>query len=93
LHSFRRELFDHVKEADLIDPETGQYFRSAVDMSHYFPMLELSGTHARHVRRVLYIYNLHSGSLIASKRVAQLGCERRIRALPRYVPLLRLSKL
>ena len=90
LHSFRRELFDQVKDESLIDPETGEYFRSAVDMSHYFPMLELAGAHARHLRRVLYTYNLHSGSIIASKREAQLACERRIREMPRYAPLLRL---
>ncbi len=90
LHSFRRELFDQVKDESLIDPETGEYFRSAVDMSHYFPMLELAGSHARHLRRVLYTYNLHSGSIIASKREAQLACERRIREMPRYAPLLRL---
>lgn len=87
LHSFRKELFDHVREDSLIDPETGEYFRSAVDMSHYFPMLELAGRRARHVPRILYVYNLHAGSLIASKRDKQLACERRIRALPRYAPL------
>jgi glycosyltransferase involved in cell wall biosynthesis len=84
LHSFRAKLFRHVREESLIDPETGDYFRSAVDMAHYFPMLELCGTHARHVERVLYVYNLHPGSIEKSQRENQLGCEKRIRGLERY---------
>jgi len=87
LHSFRAKLFRHVREESLIDPETGDYFRSAVDMAHYFPMLELSGTHARHVERVLYVYNLHPGSIGTTQREQQLGCEKRIRNLERYAPL------
>jgi glycosyltransferase involved in cell wall biosynthesis len=87
LHSFRAKLFRHVREESLIDPETGDYFHSAVDMAHYFPMLELSGAHARHVERVLYVYNLHSGSIENNQREKQLGCERRIRSLERYGPL------
>jgi hypothetical protein len=84
LHSFRAKLFRHVREDSLIDPETGDYFRSAVDMAHYFPMLELSGIHARHVERVLYVYNLHPGSIENSERAKQVGCEKRIRGLERY---------
>jgi glycosyltransferase involved in cell wall biosynthesis len=87
LHSFRRELFDHVQDESLIDPETGEQWNAAVDMSHYFPMLELAGAHAMHVRRVTYVYNVHPGSLISAKREHQLACERRIRSLPRYSPL------
>lgn len=91
LHSFRRELFDHVEEQSLMDPETGDYWTAAVDMSHYFPMLELAGAHARHVRRITYVYNEHPGSLISAKREHQLACEKRIRALPRYGRLVSLG--
>jgi glycosyltransferase involved in cell wall biosynthesis len=92
LHTFRRELFDHVEEDGLKDPETGDYWTAAVDMSHYFPMLELAGEHARHVRRITYVYNEHPGSLISAKREHQLGCEKRIRALPRYSRLVSLER-
>ena len=84
LHSFRAKLFRHVREESLIDPATGDYFRSAVDMAHYFPMLELCGPHARHVERVLYVYNLHPGSIEKTQRERQLECEKRIRGLERY---------
>jgi glycosyltransferase involved in cell wall biosynthesis len=87
LHSFRRELFDHVRDEDLKDPETGAYWTASVDMSHYMPMLELAGHHARHVDRITYVYNLNPHSIIQSRRAYQLACEARIRALPRYEPL------
>ena len=87
LHSFRRELFEHVEDASLIDPATGDYWHSAVDMAHYFPMLELAGRHARHVHRVTYVYNPHERSLIHAERPRQTACEAAIRALPRYTPL------
>lgn len=87
LHSFRRELFSHVKDESLVDPVSNEFWTAAVDMSHYFPMLELAGHHAQHVRRTTYVYNLHQGSLFQHKRPHQLDCERRIRALPRYSPL------
>jgi len=87
LHSFRARLFAHVRDESLIDPESGDYFRSAVDMAHYFPMLELAGRHARHVDQVLYVYNLHERSIERHAREQQLGCERRIRSLQRYAAL------
>ena len=80
-----------MRDESLIDPDTGDYFRSSVDMSHYFPMLELAGSHAIHLPRITYVYNLHAGSIIASARKKQTGCEQRIRALPRYQPLRRLT--
>jgi glycosyltransferase involved in cell wall biosynthesis len=91
LHSFRSQLFAHVRDESLIDPDTHDFFSSAVDMAHYFPMLELSGKHARHVERPLYVYNLHPESLENRAREKQLACEERIRSLERYSPLLALD--
>lgn len=84
LHSFRAKLFTHVMDESLIDPDTGEHWQAAVDMSHYFPMLELAGTHARHVERPLYVYNLNPESLENKDRSKQQGCEKRIRAMSRY---------
>jgi glycosyltransferase involved in cell wall biosynthesis len=92
LHSFRAKLFRHVREESLIDPDTGDYFSSAVDMAHYFPMLELAGGHARHVERVLYVYNLHPSSIENTQREKQLACEKRIRGLERYRALTSLDR-
>jgi glycosyltransferase involved in cell wall biosynthesis len=87
LHAFRRELFDHVREEDLLDPTTGKHWTASVDMSHYLPMLELAGSHARHLERITYTYNLNPSSIIQSRRAYQLASEQRIRALKRYRPL------
>lgn len=84
LHSFRCELFEHVRDEDLLDPTTGNHWTASVDMSHYMPMLELAGTHARHLDRITYTYNLNPSSIIQSRRAYQLECEKRIRALKRY---------
>jgi glycosyltransferase involved in cell wall biosynthesis len=37
LHTFRAELFFHVNEEDLIDPQTGEYWKFAWDLAVYFP--------------------------------------------------------
>ncbi len=87
LHSFRSRLFAHVRDESLLDPETGHYWMSSVDLAHYLPMLELAGHHARHLVRITYVYNLHDQSIFLSGRDAQVRCERRIRLLPRYRPL------
>ncbi|HZO13274.1 MAG TPA: hypothetical protein VFB62_08440, partial [Polyangiaceae bacterium] len=87
LHSFRAKLFGHVRDESMLDPQTGEPWSSAVDMAQYFPMLELAGSHARHLERILYVYNMHDGSIQNANRERQLDCERRIRALERYQPL------
>ena len=92
LHSFRARLFAHVRDEDLRDPETGAYWKYAVDHAHYLPMLELAGRHAVHLARITYVYNLHPNSVLESKRDAQLDCEARIRALARYQPLTSLDR-
>lgn len=87
LHSFRAELFSHVRDESMRDPATGDYWRAAVDMAQYLPMLELAGHHARHIHRPMYVYNMHAGSIELSRRQEQLACEQRIRAGERYRPL------
>ncbi|MBW2458563.1 MAG: glycosyltransferase family 2 protein [Deltaproteobacteria bacterium] len=91
LHSFRSRLFAHVRDESLIDPQTGAHWTRSVDLSHYLPMLELAGHHARHLSRITYVYNLHDQSIFRADREAQRDDERRIRQLPRYQPLRRLA--
>jgi glycosyltransferase involved in cell wall biosynthesis len=59
LHTFRQELFTHVREECLIDPETGEFFASGDDLAFYLCLQELSGHHARHLYRTTYIYNFN----------------------------------
>ena len=90
LHTFRKELFDHVREESLVDPQSGEYWESADDIAIHMSMLELAGRHARHIHRVTYIYNYRPSSHVAFEREATQDRERRIRQLPRYEPLERL---
>ncbi len=91
LHSFRAPLFSHVRDESLIDPESGKPWRSAVDHACYLPMLELAGSHARHLDRITYVYNQRQESVFYTSRAHQLSCDDRIRQLPGYRPLARLE--
>ena len=79
LHSFRRKLFDHVPDEVMIDPETGELWRSADDVALYLWMLELAGEHARHIWRITNLYNFHEQTEERLDREGQLVRERRIR--------------
>ena len=87
LHSFRRRLFDHVPEAVMIDPETGDLWESADDVALYLWMLELAGEHARHVWRITCLYNFHGRTEYRLDRDGQLERERRIRNMVTAKPL------
>jgi len=86
-HVFRAELFFHVKEESMIDPETGEYWKYADDQALYLPMFEMARSHARHLYRISYIYNFREMTTQRSDYDTQMDCARRIRLLPRYEPL------
>ena len=93
LHTFRAELFRHIREESLIDPETGEYWETR-DKSVFYPMLELAGKHSRHVYRITYVYNITGFSDFRGDHFTQDVSRRkgrRIRLLPRYKPLESLS--
>jgi glycosyltransferase involved in cell wall biosynthesis len=89
-HTFRSELFGHVLEGTLIDPETGEYWESADDQALYLAMLELAGRHARHLDRVMYVYNFREDSHCFAGSTLSQGRALRIRRQSRYLPLERL---
>lgn len=84
LHTFRLALFRHIESGSLIDPDTGNPWGFSQDQAVYLPMLEMSGSHARHLYRISYIYNFHQQSDENRDRPAQLEATRRIRSLPPY---------
>jgi hypothetical protein len=90
LHSFRVELLFALREDSLRDPLTGNFWDMSVDQAFYLPLLELAGHRARHIWRVLYIYNYNERSLQRTDRGRQLERSSRIRRLPSYAPLERL---
>lgn len=87
LHTFRRELFAHVRDEDLIDPVTGTYWASADDQAIYLAMLELAGTHSRHIHRITCVYNPRAAGDPARDRAASRDRAARIRQARKYEPL------
>ena len=86
-HTFRKQLFNHLREDTFRDPETGDYWESADDQAIYLAMLELAGNHSLHLHRVLYVYNFRESSHCFHGSDLSEGRARRIRQLPRYSPL------
>jgi glycosyltransferase involved in cell wall biosynthesis len=91
LHSFRAELFSHVRNESLVDPATGQFWTSAVDQAIYLPLLELAGSHSLGISRIMYTYNMRSSSHELMNPAGQMDNARRIRQMEKYQPLAKLT--
>jgi hypothetical protein len=56
LRTFRRWLWDSIKDSDLRDNE-GNYFKVAWDRAFMYPLIEMAGSHAFFIPKVMYMYN------------------------------------
>lgn len=85
-------LMQAVKEEDLKDPATGDFWLTAGDLAFFYPVIEMAGApHARFIPEVLYIYNLQNP--LNDCKVdgpGQQEAARYIDALPAYAKLDRL---
>ena len=85
LRTFKYLLWRQIRDQDLRDPRTGDYFRTAGDLATMFPMAEMAGPRFRFIPEVLYIYN--DANPISDFRVRlaeQQAADKLIRSLPRY---------
>lgn len=57
LRTFKYHLWKSINKKDLINPETDKFIKAAWDLAFMFPMLEMSGTRAHFIDKILYIYN------------------------------------
>lgn len=87
LHTFRKKLFDHIDAQTFIDPETGDYWECADDQALYLSLLELAGSHSRHIYRITCVYNFWESSHCYHESEKSVATAGRIRKLPRYQPL------
>jgi glycosyltransferase involved in cell wall biosynthesis len=87
LRSFRSELFHHVEPTAFIDPKTDELWSSTQDQAIFLPIVELAGTHSRHIWRTTYIYNLHDLNDEVVDPEGQAAAARGIRNLPPHRPL------
>jgi glycosyltransferase involved in cell wall biosynthesis len=54
LRTFRKWLWDNIKDEDLRD---GEYYETAWDMAFMYPMIEMAVKHIFFIDKILYIYN------------------------------------
>lgn len=88
LRTFKKKLWDHIKDKDLRDSQ-GKYYRVSGDAAFIYPMVEMCGTlHRRKIERPLYIYNdtnpLAEDLLFKKQRIDTV---REIRRKPIYTKL------
>lgn len=94
LKTFRYKLFKHIKDEDLREKDTGNYYTVAGDMALMFPMVEMAGPkHSMFIKKILYEYNQstpYNDEKIHYEHVKK--CDTEIRNRPKY-PLLPESEI
>ena len=88
LRSFKRFLWDQIRDEDLRDEE-GAYWKAAPDHAFMFPLLEMAGAdRIKYLDEMLYVYN-NSNPLSEHRSIPvdQLVAACKMRAMPPY-PLL-----
>jgi len=74
-----------IKDEDLRNPETGEYWPCAVDHALMYPMLEMANGRVAHIPDTIYVYrtdncnSLHNTDPVEQKRIAEL-----INGMPKY---------
>lgn len=85
LKTFKRKLFEKIKDEDLRDPQ-GQYYTMANDVAVMMPVCEMAGPgRVFHIEKPLYVYNDLTGRCNHHvSRAYQVACEREIRTKTPY---------
>ncbi len=91
MHTFRAELFSHLPEHMMIDPQTGEYWANADDVAMYMSLCELAGFHCRHIYRYTYVQNVREYSEVNVDGKGQKERGARIVAMTPLEPLTSLS--
>lgn len=85
LRTWKYRLFREIRDADLRDPHTHEYFRVSGDKALLYPMLEMAGYRVRFIPDVLYVYNLNNPiSDFNMNRKEQMEATAYIRSLKPY---------
>jgi len=83
LRTFYAGLFKKIKKKDL--QFQGKFLSAATDMAAMFPMLEMSGDHAKFIPEVLYVYNQDNPINVYKTRLKeQLWLDRVVRSRQKY---------
>lgn len=88
LKTYKYRLFREIKDLDLRDPDTQEYFRVSWDKALMYPMLEMAGHKVRFVPDLLYVYNIDNPlSDYKVNRPEQIIATDYIRSKPHYKTL------
>jgi glycosyltransferase involved in cell wall biosynthesis len=88
LRTFYAWLAQKIKQKDLIDPTTNDFYQVAGDTALMFPMVELAGSHTRFIKSILYYHNVQTPlNDFKVHHDEQMAVTTRVRALPPYQPL------
>ena len=86
LKTFRYFLFKGIKDEDLREKATGDYYTVAGDMALMFPMTEMAGRlHSQYINKILYVYNRstpYNDEKVSGKLCKK--CDLEIRNRPQY---------
>lgn len=85
LKTFYAGLFKKIRETDFI--YQGKYLSASSELAYMFPMLEMAKDHFHFIPEVLYIRNGQA----KEDREMQIRCEKFIRAIDPYSPLISLQ--
>ena len=84
LRTFKYFLWKNINKKDLLD-EFGEVYKTAGDLAHIFPMLEMAGERSQYIRDIVYVYNLQNPVNDHKKNhQLQLYCEQQIRQKNKY---------
>ncbi|MBS4163931.1 Uncharacterized protein PRO82_001240 [Candidatus Protochlamydia amoebophila] len=88
LKTYKYRLFREIKDEDLRDPESGEYFRVSWDKALMYPMLEMAAHKVRFIPDKLYVYNIVNPlSDYKINRKEQITATNFIRNKPHYNPI------
>jgi glycosyltransferase involved in cell wall biosynthesis len=88
LKTFKYRLFREIKDEDLRDPKTGDYFRVSWDKALLYPMLEMANGKVRFIEDILYVYNIDNPlNDFKINREEQIEATTYIRSKPKYPSL------
>lgn len=88
LKTFYAALFKKIKNTDFV--HQGKYLPASGDLAYMIPMLEMAKNHFHYIPEVLYVVNQQSSH--TEDREAKIRCERFVRSLTPYEPLIALFK-
>lgn len=85
LKTYRYRLFKEIKDEDLRDPVTHEYFRVSWDKALMYPMLEMAGHKVRYINDLMYVYNIENPlNDFKVYRPEQIEATNYIRSKPKY---------